>query len=119
MHMIGHDAPCQQAIADGIELVQGFLHDRGHGRMTQRAAAHAGIQPAFHLFAPFALLYRRIKLASGQLDGKSVKFVLGQGVGKPEGNSLGDLCGVEMRQIATGIPAGRAGHGAIRGGGEW
>ena len=55
MHVIGHDAPSQQAVALCVEVEQRRFNERGNRWLLQPACAPAGVEVAVYSLEGIAL----------------------------------------------------------------
>jgi len=68
MDVIGHDAPCQEAIAAGIEVKQGVLDQRCDLCLSEPTDADAGIKIAIDAMNTVFLVQDRSATALGKLS---------------------------------------------------
>lgn len=102
MHMIWHDAPCEEEVALAVEVLERMAHLLGQFRVLQGATTHAGIQPVFDfLAAPSgALAFGKLQ----QFRFQASEFFLRQTVGEAEGDGLEEFFRIAMGQVSTEIP---------------
>jgi len=92
MDVIWHDAPRLQVISATIEVQHRLFDDISHLGPFQDATAPAGVENAIELTCP----QRVILEAAHDLGRKAIP--------EPERYRLDNLTGVEVREIAAGVP---------------
>ena len=108
MHMIRHDAPCQEAIPGTIRMKERVFKHGGKRRMSQGATTHACVKPFFDFDTTLNIPF--FFWQSGKLFFELMELFLGKGISKAKGNGLEQAEFVTMRKIAARIPSGSTGN---------
>jgi hypothetical protein len=89
VHVVGHDAPSEQAIADTVEVQKSLFDDLRDVQLLQPAGSQAFIEPAVGFCGSIG--------TAGKCFGDDT----GQAVGQAERHKLGRFTGIEMRQVTA------------------
>ncbi len=93
MNVVRHDAPSQQPITLPIEVQQTRLNECGNFGIAEPALAQSGVEFPVH------------KQYCVWLQAQCLDPSLRQAVGQAKGDELDSLRRVEVRQVASAMPA--------------
>src|SRR5881227_4155188 len=109
--MVGHDAPSDQTVPLVVEMQKGIFHHSGNAFVAQPAGAVPHVLVAGDEVAELDLsgIGGGEVCDPGELGLPGLEDGVGNGVVETEGEELGEVALIEVREVASRTPGGGGG----------